>query len=114
MMTGGQPTLGFNATQWGMYGGTGTYYGTADLNANVHTATFDGASSVARTNGVVGQSGVNVGTATWTLIGLGSWNTSQFFVDGRVYGAVAIDRTLTAGEITDLETYLAAKSGVTL
>jgi len=36
------------------------------------------------------------------------------FADTNIYGMIVLDRTLTAAEITSLESYLAAKSGVTL
>lgn len=45
---------------------------------------------------------------------MGSRNTGSQNSASNFYAFVGINRTLTAGEITDLETYLAAKSGVTL
>ena len=45
---------------------------------------------------------------------MGSRNTGSQNSASNFYAFVGINRTLTAGEITDLETYLASKSGVTL
>ena len=45
---------------------------------------------------------------------MGSKNDAAVVLDGRIYSFVGVNRTLTAGEIDSLETYLADKSGVTL
>jgi hypothetical protein len=75
---------------------------------------FNTTSSVARMNGVDIVSG-NAGSNNWGGIVLGSRDTAAAsFLDGRIYGYVGVNRTLTAGEIDDVESYLAAKSGVTL
>jgi len=68
-----------------------------------------------KVNGV--SSGVvNLGTNQVAGIYLGNaYDGLTFSVpDGKIYGAVIVSKTLTAAQITELETYLATKSGVTL
>ena len=45
---------------------------------------------------------------------IGAAATGLLEMNGRIYGFIDIDRVLDAAEITSVETYLAAKSGVTL
>lgn len=54
------------------------------------------------------------GADKWDGITLGSTHASSTYSNFNLYSFVGINRTLTAGEITDLESYLATKSGVTL
>ena len=93
-----------------------TYGGSNDGSASAWLALFDGGSTYLRRNGVAQSptSGLTVGTNTWSGITMGSRNTGSQNSASNFYAFVGINRTLTAGEITDLETYLAAKSGVTL
>lgn len=42
------------------------------------------------------------------------YNISAGYLDGKLYGLIVVNRTLTAEELTGLDAYLAAKSGVTL
>jgi hypothetical protein len=51
-------------------------------------------------------SGFNIGNAYVVA--------ASYVSDMRWFGMVLVNRTLTAGEISDLESYLADKSGVTL
>ena len=80
-----------------------------------HVARFlgNGASSAISIDGVetTGSTNASADVTVWTL---GKAGGSAIYLDGRIYGFVAVDRTLTAGEIDDVEAYLAAKSGVTL
>jgi hypothetical protein len=73
----------------------------------------NGASSVIAIDGVetVGAASATAAVTAWTL---GAAGTDVLPLDGRIYGFVAVDRTLTAGEIDDVEAYLATKSGVTI
>jgi hypothetical protein len=73
----------------------------------------NGASSVIAIDGAetVGAASATAAVTAWNL---GVSGVDTFELDGRIYGFVGIDRTLTAGEIGDLESYLADKSGVTL
>ena len=57
-----------------------------------------------------GASGGN----SWDGITLGSSYTFGAYSNVNIYGYVGVNRNLTAGEIDDVEAYLAAKSGVTL
>jgi len=78
---------------------------------------FNTTSSEIRVDGVQKATG-NAGSALWGGITLGGSSASPpsgaAMTDGRIYGFVGVNRTLTAGEISDVEAYLAAKSGVTL
>ena len=100
-----------------LYTNTGvTYAGANDGSASTWVALFDGVSKYLRKNGIVQSptSGTTVGTNTWSGITMGSRNTGAQNSSSNFYSFVGVNRTLTAGEIADLETYLAAKSGVTL
>ena len=56
----------------------------------------------------------DVGSNQWGGITLGADSSDTLWLDGRIYGFVGVNRTLTASEISGVESYLAAKSGVTL
>jgi hypothetical protein len=88
--------------------------GLSDTNDNVAFLQYNTTDSLSRINGVQITSSANVGTNTWEYIRIGCSYASSAFMDGRIYGVVVVDRTLTAGEIDGVESYLAAKSGVTL
>jgi len=83
---------------------------TVDEVAIVH---FNTTSSSARINGV-DYGTANVGANAWGGIRMGANTTPVRWTDARLYSLVGVNRTLTAGEIASLETYLATKSGVTL
>lgn len=78
---------------------------------------FNGASSLLRMDGVQVVSG-NAGSSAWGGVTLGGSSATPplatYELDGRIYGFIGVNRTLTAGEIDDVEAYLAAKSGVTI
>lgn len=98
-----------------MFGGQGpVQFYTATTDAAVNGILFNNASSWNRLNGT--QTARSLGTNAFSGITLSCYLGKQAIYCGdlRLYGWVNIDRTLTAAEITDLETYLAAKSGVTL
>ena len=82
-------------------------------NDTVSVSHFNSTSSYLRINGAEAATG-SVGALTWQSLRIGADLTPQYFLNGRIYSFVGVNRTLTAGEITDLESYLAAKSGVTL
>ena len=81
----------------------------------VARALYDGASSVLAINGVdnAGSVAATSDPTQWTLGDNGS-ASGLSNLDGRIYGFIGVNRSLTAGEIGDVESYLAAKSGVTL
>ena len=70
----------------------------------------NGASSVIAIDGAetVGAVSATAAVTAWTLGGSG---VDTFELDGRIYGFVAIDRTLDPDEITSVESYLADKTG---
>ena len=84
--------------------------GTTELVALGHLNTT---SSELRVNGTQVATG-DVGSSQWGGITLGADSSDALWLDGRIYGFVGVNRTLTAGEIDDVESYLATKSGVTL
>jgi hypothetical protein len=84
--------------------------GTTELVALGHLNTT---SSELRVDGSQVVTG-DVGSNQWGGITLGADSSDTLWLDGRIYGFVGVNRTLTAGEIDDVESYLAAKSGVTL
>lgn len=94
----------------------GSYSGTEPdgTSTNVWSFNFDGASSYLRQDGTQVATG-NTGATTFgglTLMGnitpVASPHTTN------MHGFVLVNRALTGGEIDDLESYLAEKSGVTL
>jgi hypothetical protein len=96
------------------FGGAILTAGSSTNGDEVAVAKFDGASSFIRRNGSSAAVG-NLGTMAWGGIRLsGDRSSPLYFLNGRIYGYVGVNRTLTAGEIDDVESYLAAKSGVTL
>ncbi len=74
---------------------------------------FDGVSSRNRVNGVNGAT-VTVGAGTLAQMRLGANGGGNNPMSGRIYGAIIRDTAFSAGEITQVDTYLASKSGVTL
>ena len=84
--------------------------GTTELVALGHLNTT---SSELRVDGSQVVTG-DVGSNQWGGVTLGADSSDTLWLDGRIYGFVGVNRTLTAGEIDDVESYLAAKSGVTL
>ena len=103
-----------NVSNSTIYSGTELYTGVnPGTSTRVYTATFNGLSSNARVDGaslVTGDAGPN-GVDGVTL---GARHDASVFLDGRIYGFVGVNRTLTTAEIEATESYLATKSGVTL
>jgi hypothetical protein len=98
-----------------LFSGAAVSFGTADLLSNVAVVHFNSPQSTVRINGSVELTSSNTGSSGWTGATLGTHNTSAGnFTDGRIYGYIGVNRTLTASEIDGVESYLAAKSGVTL
>lgn len=82
--------------------------------ASIWSGTFDGASSDLRINGVSEVSG-NAGTNGLTDLAVGTLHTlNNFFLNGAVAEVIIIDSALSAQQISDTETYLADKWGITL
>ena len=78
--------------------------------------TFDGASSSAHIDGVQTASG-NMGTTGFTTgknTRIGAYQPGTQNFDGAIAEMIVVDGTLTAGEISQTETYLADKWGITL
>ena len=81
------------------------YVALVEYNTNQSVIRLDGATVADPANvGASGTNGYRLARAAFA----NNWG------DVSVYSFLAINRTLTAAEITDLETYLASKSGVTL
>lgn len=91
-------------------------YSANDAAKHVWAGEWNGASSYLKKDGALlaPVSGTTVGTLASDGMTICASNGKTGWANDDVYALVFIDRTLTAGEITDLETYLAAKSGVTL
>jgi hypothetical protein len=88
--------------------------GTINLNPQIWAATFDGASSSLRIDGQVAVSG-DAGTNVLTGLNVGAYYTQgTYFLDGAVAEIIIVDGSLTAQQIADTETYLAAKWGITI
>ena len=97
------------------YAGANVVLGSSDISDNVVVTHFNTPNSFARKNGSVVFSAQNTGPAAWSGIVIGSdYTGGARSIDGRIYSFVGVNRTLTAGEIDALESYLANKSGVTL
>ena len=84
--------------------------GTSEI---VFTGHFNTTSSVLRVDGTQVATG-DAGVLNWGGITLASNRIASNWMDGRIYGFIGVNRTLTAGEIDGVESYLAAKSGATL
>jgi hypothetical protein len=96
------------------FAGLGVAIKSATLNTEVALLHFNDPASEARIDGVSLSSGDNLGSSSWGGVRLGASNSATIPADGRIYSFVGVNRTLTAGEISDMESYLADKSGVTL
>ena len=84
-------------------------------NETVALMHFDSPSSSARIDGAIVSSGDTTGTKTWSGVVLAQYYASNIYgFNGRIYGFIGVNRTLTADEIDGVESYLASKSGVTL
>jgi hypothetical protein len=77
---------------------------------------WNNSSSFLRKDGVLLTpiSGSTVGPAASDGLTISARVNNTFWANNDLHALVFIDRALTAGEITDLESYLATKSGVTL
>ena len=87
--------------------------GSQDQNAHILTVIFNGASSsldVDSANVLSGNAGANdLGGVT-----LGATYAAASGLNGAIAEVIVVDGTLTAGEISDTETYLANKWGITI
>ena len=58
------------------------------------------------------ETGTGIGANSWGALTLGSWyQQTQYWLDGRIYGFIGINRSLDPDEITSVESYLADKTG---
>ena len=98
---------------WRMSAGTVLSGGSQDQNAHILTVIFNGASSsldVDSANVLSGNAGANdLGGVT-----LGATYAAASGLNGAIAEVIVVDGTLTAGEISDTETYLANKWGITI
>ena len=83
-------------------------------NATVLNVHFNTTSSSLRQNGVLKGSDLNLGPNFLDGFTLGNRMSADHPLNGRIYSFVGVNRTLDLEEINTVETYLAAKSGVTL
>ena len=109
-LTGSIPQIGIvGGTNFRLSQGTVLDQGTASTGVKLWRAIF-GATDTLHIDGVLQVTG-NAGTGTPTGISIGG----TFY---RIFGAIAeviiVDGTLTAGQISDTEQYLADKWGITL
>lgn len=74
----------------------------------VFTAFFNGVSSILRLNGSASGTG-SAGTTAPGGITIGASNTPNSFSGVRFYGVIMTTKALSAGEITDAESYLTSK-----
>lgn len=99
--------------------GQAAYVNIAGPDTAVITATHDIAASLTRVrrNGVYGVDGVgDKGTGNFRSAQLFMFarGGGSLFFNGRFYGAILINRILSADEVVAAETWMAAKAGVTL
>lgn len=68
-----------------------------------------------RNGALVASTGASQGAGTYTdgPISVGSWN-GAFWMSGRIYGLMAINRNLTPAELARAERYMARLAGVTI
>ena len=85
----------------------------AGTNDHVALGRFQSILSNLRVDGSSVATG-SAGSGQWGGVTLGAAYNAVFFLNGRIYSFVGVNRTLTAGEIDDLESYLGTKSGVAL
>jgi len=82
-----------------------------DLAEQVAFVEFSTTTSFIRNNGVLNATG-DTGASPWGGITIGTASSATGnFLDGRIYGAIGVNRSLTAVEIIDVERYLALKTG---
>jgi hypothetical protein len=124
-MFGGQNTsnqgahqlLGFNSSgfKWTMFNGTIRADGATDTDPHLFVATFTGSSSDRlRIDG--SDAGISASSGTRGLqqnVTLGSDATDAQPWPGDVFLAFVVSRALTAGELSDVETYALTKWGIT-
>jgi hypothetical protein len=103
------------ATQLTFYSGANYNILTTYPYTDVFVAKRQGSSSEVRRSGV-SQGIANMGSQQLSGFNIGNAYVvaASYVSDMRWFGMVLVNRTLTAGEISDLESYLADKSGVTL
>ena len=85
---------------------------TCSFAPQIYGAIINGASSVIRVDGVA-TSG-DAGSASLTLLSIGSSYNNLQDLNGAIAEVIIVDGTLTAGQITATESYLADKWGITL
>lgn len=104
----GTSIVNVNATPYGA-GATSVITGLSDISTPVATIRVDGVqkatSSTSQGTGNLGNYPLNIGARS---------NASSLFLDGRIYGFVIRDVLSSGSDLTNLEAYMAAKTGVTI
>jgi hypothetical protein len=96
-----------------LYAGSSLGLVNVDTVTQVARAVFNGNSSSLHIDGVLKSAG-NVGTQSLGGLTVGSRYSYQRFFQGAIAEIIVVDGTLTAQQISDTETYLANKWGITL
>ena len=99
---------------WGTFDGAQRLFAITSVGSpDIVALTQDSGISYPRINGVDSSSyAANLTSQTWVIFGAFTSGSAQF--DGRVYGSVIIEKSLSPAEVQSTESYLATKSGVTL
>lgn len=107
--------LGIRSGQVVGYAGTVVNIGAENTSDHVARVQFGATDALQLDNGAVVTTDTGVGAPLATdLFVVGSSTVTTEFAPVRVYGAVYINRALTAGETNSLRTYLGAKAGLVL
>ena len=99
---------------WGTFDGSNRLFALTSVGSpDIVALTQDSGISYPRINGVDSSSyAAGLTSQTWVTFGAFTSGSSRF--DGRVYGSVIIEKSLSPAEVQSTESYLATKSGVTL
>ena len=100
-------------TTYGIESGTLISGGTTDFDPHIARIVYNGASSSLFIDAVSTITG-NTGPEQWELLGVGARRDGLAGFDGAIAELIVVNGTLTAGEISDTETYLANKWGITI
>ncbi|MGA0398231.1 MAG: hypothetical protein ACO3O3_13810 [Ilumatobacteraceae bacterium] len=103
----------YTSSDWRMDAGVNLFGGTPDTDAHLLRFVFNTTNSTLHVDGVSTLSG-NAGTNVLDGFTFGTNYAINFGIDGILAEAIVVDGTLTAGEISLVETYLADKWGITL
>ena len=104
--------VGISGAGYRLYQGIGINAGTSDTSSHIYRAVFD-ATDTLHIDGVSTISG-DAGSESMTGATIGAAPSGVLPWDGTIAEVIVIDGTLTAGEISLTESYLANKWGITL